>query len=111
VPPGWDEWDVAGNGYPEYDYNLLENAQIKHYGKSPADYLTDVVSAKAQNFVTKSIKDRKPFLVEVATFAPHARTRQPSRTRTSSPTSKLRIRRRTTRCPATHPPGLLPGRR
>jgi N-acetylglucosamine-6-sulfatase len=22
VPPGWSEWDVAGNGYPEYNYSL-----------------------------------------------------------------------------------------
>jgi arylsulfatase A-like enzyme len=72
VPPGWNEWDVAGNGYPEFDYNLLENGQIKHYGKDPADYLTDVVGGKANSFITSSAKDGKPFMVEVATFAPHA---------------------------------------
>jgi N-acetylglucosamine-6-sulfatase len=66
VPPGWNEWDVAGNGYPEYNYNLLENGQIKHYGH---DYLTDVVSARASSFITAS---SKPFVLEVATFAPHA---------------------------------------
>jgi N-acetylglucosamine-6-sulfatase len=69
VPPGWTEWDVAGNGYPEYNYNLLENGRIQHYGH---DYLTDVVSAKAANFITASAAAKKPFLVEVATFAPHA---------------------------------------
>jgi arylsulfatase A-like enzyme len=69
VPPGWNEWDVAGNGYPEYDYNLLENGQIKHYGH---DYLTDVVGAEANRFITGSVSAGKPFLVEVATFAPHA---------------------------------------
>jgi N-acetylglucosamine-6-sulfatase len=69
VPPGWTEWDVAGNGYPEYNYNLLENGRIKHYGH---DYLTDVVSAKASAFITGSADAGKPFMVEVATFAPHA---------------------------------------
>jgi N-acetylglucosamine-6-sulfatase len=69
VPPGWNEWDVAGNGYPEFNYNLLENGQVKHYGH---DYLTDVASAKASSFITSSAKDGKPFMVEVATFAPHA---------------------------------------
>jgi N-acetylglucosamine-6-sulfatase len=69
VPPGWNEWDVAGNGYPEYNYNLLENGRIQHYGH---DYLTDVVSAKASSFITGSAAAGKPFLVEVATFAPHA---------------------------------------
>ncbi|WP_433296120.1 sulfatase-like hydrolase/transferase [Actinoplanes sp. CA-030573] len=69
VPPGWDEWDVAGNGYGEYNYNLLENGKVVHYGH---DYLTDVVSRKAAGFITASAAARKPFLVEVATFAPHA---------------------------------------
>jgi N-acetylglucosamine-6-sulfatase len=72
VPPGWTEWDVAGNGYPEYGYSLLENGRIRTYGTRPADYLTDVVSGKAQKFITASVAKRAPFLLEVATFAPHA---------------------------------------
>lgn len=71
VPPGWDEWDVAGNGYPEFDYDLNENGKLVHYGKQPADYLTDVLSAKASSFITASAAAKKPFMVEVATFAPH----------------------------------------
>src|SRR6266498_2579002 len=23
IPPGWDEWDVGGNAYAEFNYNLL----------------------------------------------------------------------------------------
>jgi arylsulfatase A-like enzyme len=69
VPPGWNEWDVAGNGYPEYNYNLLENGQVKHYGQQ---YLTDVLSTKATGFIDGSVRAGKPFMIEVATFAPHA---------------------------------------
>jgi N-acetylglucosamine-6-sulfatase len=72
VPPGWNEWDVAGNGYPEFNYNLNENHQVKHYGNTPADYLTDVLSAKGQNFITASAGTHSPFFLEIATFAPHA---------------------------------------
>jgi arylsulfatase A-like enzyme len=72
VPPGWNEWDVAGNGYPEFNYNLNENHQVKHYGQAPEDYLTDVLSAKAQDFITTSAEAQAPFFLEVATFAPHA---------------------------------------
>jgi arylsulfatase A-like enzyme len=72
VPPGWTEWDVAGNGYPEYNYKLNENGKVVAYGKKPADYLTDVISAKASTFITDSAAAGKPFLVELATFAPHA---------------------------------------
>jgi N-acetylglucosamine-6-sulfatase len=71
VPPGWNEWDVAGNGYPEYNYNLNQNHQVQHYGAKPADYLTDVLSGKASNFITSSAAARNPFFLEVATFAPH----------------------------------------
>ena len=71
VPPGWSEWDVAGNGYPEFNYNLNENGKLVHYGRQPADYLTDVLSAKASSFVTTSAAAKRPFMIEVATFAPH----------------------------------------
>jgi N-acetylglucosamine-6-sulfatase len=71
VPPGWNEWDVAGNGYPEYNYKLLSNGRIEAHGHTPADYLTDVVSGKASSFITSSAQAGKPFLIEVATFAPH----------------------------------------
>ncbi|AGZ43947.1 putative sulfatase [Actinoplanes friuliensis DSM 7358] len=71
VPPGWTEWDVAGNAYGQYDYNLLENDQVKHYGKAPGDYLTTVVSGKATKFITDSVAAKSPFLLEVATFTPH----------------------------------------
>jgi N-acetylglucosamine-6-sulfatase len=70
VAPGWSEWDVAGNGYGEFNYDLNQNATINRYGRAPADYLTDVVSAAAVAFIKQSAGT--PFMVEVATFAPHA---------------------------------------
>ncbi|MEW2518875.1 sulfatase family protein [Actinacidiphila alni] len=71
VPPGWDEWDTAGNGYPEFDYDLNENGKVVHYGHDPQDYLTDVVSRKAGDFIDSAAADHKPFMLELATFAPH----------------------------------------
>ncbi|GGK96080.1 sulfatase family protein [Mangrovihabitans endophyticus] len=72
IPPGWDEWDTGGNAYAEFNYNMNENGQVRHYGETPADYLTDVVSGKASAFITSSARSGKPFMIEVATFAPHA---------------------------------------
>jgi arylsulfatase A-like enzyme len=71
-PPalGWSEWDVAGNGYPEFNYALTENGNLVRYGSAPEDYLTDVVSRLALKFISQSAGT--PFFVEVATFAPHA---------------------------------------
>ncbi|WP_275293942.1 sulfatase [Amycolatopsis sp. La24] len=71
IPPGWNEWDVAGNGYREFDYDLNENGTVKHYGKKPEDYLVDVMADKAARFVASSAADHTPFAMELATFAPH----------------------------------------
>jgi N-acetylglucosamine-6-sulfatase len=70
VPPGWDEWDVAGNGYAEFNYNLNQNSRVVHYGDQPEEYLTDVLAGMADAFIRKSAK--RPFFIEIATFAPHA---------------------------------------
>jgi len=69
--PGWNEWDVAGNGYPGFNYDLNQNGRIAHYGSEPADYMTDVLSAAAVNFIKRQTAD-SPFMIEIATFAPHA---------------------------------------
>jgi N-acetylglucosamine-6-sulfatase len=68
--PGWTMWAVAGNGYPGFNYDLNEDGKVVHYGREPADYMTDVLSAKAQRFIKESAG--KPFVIEIATFAPHA---------------------------------------
>ena len=51
IPPGWNEWDVAGNGYGEFNYNLNQDGQLVHYGLQPQDYLTDVVGGRAVSFI------------------------------------------------------------
>src|SRR5437763_719053 len=66
----WTQWDVAGNGYPEFHYQLNQNGVVNTYGNQPADYLTDVLSGLATDFVSAARKG--PFVLEVATFAPHA---------------------------------------
>ena len=70
VPAGWNQWHVSDNGYPEYDYVMDENARRVHYGSKPRDYLTDVVAAKSERFIRRNA-GAAPFLLEVATFAPH----------------------------------------
>ncbi len=68
--PGWTSWAVAGNGYPEFRYALNEDGRIVRYGDKPEDYLTDVLSGLAVRFIKRAAG--APFLIEVATFAPHA---------------------------------------
>ncbi|HEX7273510.1 MAG TPA: sulfatase [Casimicrobiaceae bacterium] len=68
--PGWSFWAVAGNGYPGFNYDLNEDGKIVHYGNAPDDYLTDVLGRLAVRFIKQSAGT--PFIIEVATFAPHA---------------------------------------
>jgi N-acetylglucosamine-6-sulfatase len=72
VPSGWNEWDATGGAYKEFNYSLNENGKAVSYGHRPKDYLTDVLSAKATSFVDTSAQAKKPFMLEVSTFAPHS---------------------------------------
>jgi arylsulfatase A-like enzyme len=68
--PGWSLWEVAGNGYPEFNYDFSDNGRFVRAGNQPTDYLTDVLAAKAVDFIKQSAGT--PFAIEIATFAPHA---------------------------------------
>ena len=68
--PGWTHWNVAGNGYPEFNYALNQDGQLVRHAFKPEDYLTDVLAADAAQFIKQ--KSDMPFFIEVATFAPHA---------------------------------------
>jgi N-acetylglucosamine-6-sulfatase len=68
--PGWKEWDVAGHAYVQYNYSLNENGKIDHHGRAAKDYLGDVLSELAVRFIEQT--KGQPFVLEVATFSPHA---------------------------------------
>ena len=72
VPPGWNEWDVAGWGYPEFDYTLNEDGVMHRFGHRPSDYLTDVIARRGIDFINDAARSRQPFFLELATFAPHS---------------------------------------
>ena len=78
VPPGWTAWAVGRRGYPQFDYNLLERSPAPRRprssttGAARSDYLTDVISRRGQQFIAGAVSARRPFLLELATFAPHA---------------------------------------
>jgi N-acetylglucosamine-6-sulfatase len=71
VPAGWSEWDVGGTAYPEFNYTLNENGELFAYGAQPEDYLTDVLARKGVDFIDSSAAARRPFFLELATYAPH----------------------------------------
>ncbi len=73
VPEGWD-WFYAIGGKPGYyNYDLLhyqdgESEGFVHYGDSPEDYSTDVITAKSLDFIEQA---EEPFFLYYAPFAPH----------------------------------------
>jgi N-acetylglucosamine-6-sulfatase len=74
IPPGWDEWysPAAGNPYSEYNYTLNENGALVVYGNTPADYLTDVIRARAVDFIKRAATTpNQPLFLYFATYAPH----------------------------------------
>jgi len=72
VAPGWDEWDAVGNGYSEFNYFMNTNGRERFYGGTSKSYLTDVLSEKASAFIDTASTSGQPFMLEIATFAPHA---------------------------------------
>ncbi len=71
VPPGWDSWGVPtsrGDSYTGYDYVLNSNGQLVSYGKKPTDFLNDVITTKATDFI-RTAPDG--FFVTLSTYNPH----------------------------------------
>lgn len=71
VPPGWDTWNAVGYGYDEFDYDMNVDGRVQHFGHTPSDYLTDVLSRRAGDYIRSAATSSQPFLLEVSTFAPH----------------------------------------
>ncbi len=74
VPPGWDEWSVPieeADPYSGYNYRMNQNGAIVAYGAQASDYLTDVLSGKATDFIQRAVRDNKPFFVYLAPYTPH----------------------------------------
>jgi arylsulfatase A-like enzyme len=70
-PAGWNEWAMAASGYSGFGYNLNQNGKVVHHGKKAKDYLTDVISARGQDFIKRSAAKNQPFMLELSVFTPH----------------------------------------
>ncbi len=73
VPPGWTEWYSPVRGQPYYgaNYHMNENGSWVKYGEEPEDYLTDVLTRKADQFIRGVEQDPSPFMVYISTYMPH----------------------------------------
>ncbi|XP_015436726.1 PREDICTED: N-acetylglucosamine-6-sulfatase-like, partial [Dufourea novaeangliae] len=72
VPIGWDWWAGLIGNSKYYNYTLSINGTTKEYGNEPTEYLTDVISNLATDFIKTRSPDSEPFLMVLAPPAPHA---------------------------------------
>ena len=110
VPPGWNQWDVAGFGYPEFDYPMNENGRIHRFGHRPRDYLTDVIARKVRSSMPRPPRTSL-FFLELATFGATGPTRRRRATGTTFPAWGHPGRRISTRSPPTRRSGWRATRR
>ncbi|MGA7193141.1 MAG: sulfatase [Anaerolineales bacterium] len=73
IPPGWTDWlsPVKGTPYKEFNYTMNDNSKFEDHGQGKNDYMTDVLSQKADDFIRASASDSHPFFLYLATYAPH----------------------------------------
>ena len=76
IPPGWDTWitGVDDAPYAHFDYTLNVNGALVDYGHDEDDYLTDVLSGYAVDFVNRAAGTGDPFFLFLTPYAPHTPT-------------------------------------
>ena len=85
VPPGWAEWYCLFFPEPYYDYEVNHRGLLERHGDQPPDYQTDVLAARAVDFVSQlpTGGERQPFLLYLAPHAPHQPDRPATRHETA----------------------------
>jgi arylsulfatase A-like enzyme len=74
IPPGWDEWHAFSGNTTYYNYILNDNGVKDVYGSTAADYSTDVLAAKATDFIrnaTSQTNPQQPFFLYFSPYAAH----------------------------------------
>ncbi len=72
IPPGWNEFHafVQPDDGLYYNYTFNDNGVVSTFGSSPQDYSTDVLSAKAVQFIN-STPSNQPFFLYFTPYGPH----------------------------------------
>lgn len=75
IPPGWDEWfvPITSSAYGSFDYDVNDNGVIVSYGTEPEDHISDVITAQAVSFITRTATTApaSPFFLQLSYYAPH----------------------------------------
>jgi N-acetylglucosamine-6-sulfatase len=70
--PGFERWFAFLDAKAHYyDYEVSDNGTVRSYGHRRADYSTDVLTSKAEQFVQQSAEGHRPFFAWLGYHAPH----------------------------------------
>jgi len=69
IPFGWTDYRGMTGAGTYYNYTLNLNGQVRNYGSTAADYLTDVMKDHALNALDQT--GDSPFYLNVGFFGPH----------------------------------------
>jgi len=76
IPPGWDEWfvPITSSAYGSFNYDVNDNGVIVSFGGAPQDHVSDVITAKALDFINRAsaLSPGTPFFVQLSYYAPHS---------------------------------------
>jgi arylsulfatase A-like enzyme len=71
VAPGWSNWQASGGGYKGFNYVLNSNGIAAHFGRARSSYITDLLRRRGKEFISRVARQDQPFLLEIASYAPH----------------------------------------
>jgi N-acetylglucosamine-6-sulfatase len=70
--PGWDDWYIGGaKPHDGFNYTLNENGRVVFYGARPQDYVSDVLTGKANGVIRTAVEAENPFFVYILPYTPH----------------------------------------
>ncbi|PYQ18292.1 MAG: hypothetical protein DMF81_25345 [Acidobacteria bacterium] len=87
VPPGWDEWFGLFFPEPYYDYVANHGGRLERHAHAPEDYQSDVLAARAVDFVARRPAAAGPSSCTSRPMPPTSPTGPPRGTTWPSPIS------------------------
>lgn len=86
TPEGWDDWQaLCYRVQNKYGYKIKDNLATVTYGRTDADYQTDVLADRAVDTLGEFSANPDPFFMVVAPTAPHGPLQPATRHRNAFP--------------------------
>ena len=80
IPPGWTEWFglTGGTEQKRYGFRLNENGMVRHYRRSPRNYVDNILDGKVNNLLKRWAISPQPFFLYYNPSNPHGERGTPA---------------------------------